>query len=54
MTEQRDILLWPDGFWCFADEPVADLQKSQPFVYLVAGTPDWHAAVKNPPTIRKP
>jgi hypothetical protein len=42
--EQQDILLWPDGFWCFKPEYNDDMLRGKPFVLLTAGTPEWEAA----------
>jgi hypothetical protein len=39
--EQRDILLWPDGFWCFKDEYHPDMMRDYSYVLLAAGTPKW-------------
>jgi hypothetical protein len=50
--EQQDILLWPDGFWCFKPEYNEDMMRDYSYVLLVAGTPEWEATKALPAIAR--
>jgi hypothetical protein len=43
-----DILLWPDGFWCFVDELRADMLRDEEFQILTEGSPEWTKVSSRP------
>jgi hypothetical protein len=50
--DQQDILLWPDGFWCFADEYNETMLRDQSFRLIPADTPEWVVAKEKPAIAR--
>ena len=38
---QDDILLWPDGFWCFREEFNAGFMRGEDYLEVLRQSEDW-------------
>ena len=43
-----DILLWPDGFWCFRDEYRKKILRGENYRVLEKNGPEWLVTSSQP------
>jgi hypothetical protein len=43
MKHHEDVILWPDGDWCYRDELEEYTHKSDDYAVLKADTFEWHS-----------
>ncbi|QSI78627.1 hypothetical protein [Niveibacterium microcysteis] len=41
IPDEDDVLVWPDGFWCFRAENSAEFLRSNDFREVRCGTAEW-------------
>ena len=41
MENKRDVLLWPDDFWCFRDEHRHEMLRGCNYRAITEGSPEW-------------
>lgn len=44
-----DLLLWPDGFWCFRDEYREQWLRAVDYRVILRGSDEWRAITAEPP-----
>ncbi len=51
--ERIDILLWPDGFWCFREEYSKETLRDENYRVIPSNSPEW-IVVSSKPAISRP
>ena len=43
ILNDKDIFLWPDGYWCLREEFYRQPRQAYTYRLLEVGSPEWHA-----------
>ncbi len=45
--EAKDILLWPDGFWCFREELSPAFLRDDKYAVVMCNSDEWLTIISN-------
>jgi hypothetical protein len=48
VVNAEDVLLWPDGFWCFRDEFSPRFLRAEDYRVIPHGSEEWARLTKEP------